>query len=70
MLHGAAVNSGKAFFVPADGVCWESMDPEVDDADKFSVHYLSLWTDVDDQPLRTGQSKRSDAKLCSPPAKA
>ncbi|QDV65165.1 hypothetical protein Pan14r_28690 [Crateriforma conspicua] len=54
MLHGAAVNSGKAFFAPADGVCWVSVDPEVDDADNVSVHHLSLGTDADDQPLRTG----------------
>ena len=26
MLHGAAMNSGKAFFAPADGICWLAVE--------------------------------------------
>ncbi|SMP64239.1 hypothetical protein SAMN06265222_108191 [Neorhodopirellula lusitana] len=44
-LHGAIVNQGKAFFAPADGVCWVDVDLEVDDdPDAVEVHYLSLGT--------------------------
>lgn len=55
MLHGATTNSGKAFFAPADGICWTEVDREVDDtAGPVVVHYLTLGKDGDDKPLRTG----------------
>jgi len=76
-LHGATVNSGKAFFAPADGVCWVTVDAEVDDdPESVAVHHLSLGKDADDKPLRTGAftnlgkhvlftaGKTDQAKLC------
>ena len=55
MLHGAALVSGKAFFAPADGVCWVAVDQNLEhDPESVSVHHLSLGHDEDDQPLRTG----------------
>ncbi|MDG2220601.1 MAG: hypothetical protein P8L85_04435 [Rubripirellula sp.] len=54
-LHGAAMNSGKAFFAPADGVCWVAVDHELNKApESVTVHHLSLGTDDDDEPMRTG----------------
>lgn len=77
MLHGATTNSGKVFFAPADGVCWVDADREVeDDPGSVNVRHLSLGTDADDKPLRTGvfenfgryvlftAGKGDDAKLC------
>lgn len=55
MLHGATMNSGKAFFAPADGICWVAVDRELDDdPDSVKVHHLSLGEDADGKPLRTG----------------
>lgn len=55
MLHGAALVSGKAFFAPADGVCWVAADENLEhDSESVSVHHLSLGHDKDDKPLRTG----------------
>ncbi|MCG8651204.1 MAG: hypothetical protein MI861_15305 [Pirellulales bacterium] len=55
MLHGAAMNSGKAFFAPAEGICWVTVDYELDDApESVAVHHLSLGMDENDKPLRTG----------------
>jgi hypothetical protein len=54
-LHGAAVVADKAFFAPADGVCWVAVDRELDDApEAVVIHHLSLGNDADDKPLRTG----------------
>lgn len=55
MLHGATMNSGKAFFAPADGICWVAVDHELDDSpDEVAVHHLSLGVDSEEKPLRTG----------------
>lgn len=55
MLHGATMNSGKAFFAPADGICWVAVDHELDDVpNSVAVHHLSLGVDGDEKPLRTG----------------
>lgn len=54
-LHGATVNSGKAFFAPSDGLCWVTVDTELDDdPNAIVVHQLSLGKDLADKPLRTG----------------
>jgi hypothetical protein len=63
-LHGAAVVADKAFFAPADGVCWVAVDPELnDDPESVVVHHLSLGHDQDDQPLRTGAFGQIDNHL-------
>ncbi|MEO1529974.1 MAG: hypothetical protein AAFX06_31550 [Planctomycetota bacterium] len=54
-LHGATMNSGKAFFAPADGVCWVEADKQLDDKpEAVVIHQLSLGEDAEGQPLRTG----------------
>jgi len=76
-LHGAAINSGKAFFAPADGICWVAVDRELNgSAESVVVHHLSLGTNEYDEPLRTGSftnrghhlvftvGKGSGTKLC------
>ncbi len=63
-LHGAAVVADKAFFAPAEGVCWVTVDPELNDApESVVVHHLSLGSDHDDKPLRTGAFARIDDHL-------
>ncbi|TVP97853.1 MAG: hypothetical protein EA381_13995 [Planctomycetaceae bacterium] len=77
-LHGATTNQGKVFFAPADGVCWVVADRTVDaDPASVEVHTISLGTDTEGKPLRTGafanfrehvlfvSGKGNDAKLCS-----
>lgn len=55
MLHGAILHEDKAFFAPAEGICWVGVDPEVDDIPSdVHVHHISLGHDADDKPLRTG----------------
>tara|TARA_A100001391_G_scaffold135268_2_gene94060 strand:+ start:210 stop:1550 length:1341 start_codon:yes stop_codon:yes gene_type:complete len=64
VLHGATANSGRVFFAPADGVCWVDADLECDDdPESVDVHYLSLGTDEDDQPLRTGAFANLDNRV-------
>lgn len=54
-LHGATVCQGKAFFAPAEGVCWVPIDLDVDDDPQtIDPKVISLGTDSADQPLRTG----------------
>ncbi len=54
-LHGAAMNSGKAFFAPADGVCWVAADRELGGTpESVAIQHLSLGSDADGKPLRTG----------------
>ena len=54
-LHGAAMNSGKAFFAPADGVCWVAVDREIaGSAESVAIEHLSLGSNDDGKPLRTG----------------
>jgi len=55
-IHGATANSGKAFFAPADGVCWVNADQSLQKtAETVQVNHLSLGTDEEaDKPLRTG----------------
>ena len=54
-LHGATANSGKVFFAPADGVCWVEADRDLNMApESVSIHHLSLGTDQNAAPLRTG----------------
>lgn len=54
-LHGATTNQGKVFLAPADGVCWVIADRGVDaDPASVKVHSISLGTDADGKPLRTG----------------
>ena len=53
-LHGAALVGDRAFFAPADGICWVDVDPQVTRGpDSVVVHHLSLGTD-DNSPRRTG----------------
>jgi hypothetical protein len=59
MLHGAALVADKAFFAPADGVCWVTVDEDLnDDPESVAVHHLSLGTDDEEKPLRTGAFSR------------
>ena len=61
MLHGATMNSGRAFFAPDDGVCWVAADRDMNDApDSVVVHHLSLGEDADGKPLRTGAFAKAD----------
>lgn len=76
MLHGATTNSGKAFFAPADGICWVNVDHHADSPSTANVNHLSLGKDADGKPLRTGAfanlgnhvlftaGRGDDAKLC------
>ncbi len=58
-LHGATMNAGKAFFAPADGICWVAVDRELDDGpESVAVHHLSLGEDSEGKPLRTGAFAR------------
>uniref|UniRef100_A0A7C2JWZ2 Uncharacterized protein n=1 Tax=Schlesneria paludicola TaxID=360056 RepID=A0A7C2JWZ2_9PLAN len=53
-LHGATACQGKAFFAPADGVCWiDTGTTPVVDPKQVTIHHLSLGK-VNDKPLRTG----------------
>lgn len=54
VIHGAAANSGKVFFAPADGICWIQADLEAKakPAD-VRIHHIPLGK-KDDKPLRTG----------------
>ncbi|MGV2338535.1 MAG UNVERIFIED_CONTAM: hypothetical protein LVR18_32425 [Planctomycetaceae bacterium] len=56
VIHGATVNSGKAFFAPRDGICWVAADENTSGTpESVEVHHLSLGTDLEaQQPLRTG----------------
>ncbi|KAA1258451.1 hypothetical protein LF1_09710 [Rubripirellula obstinata] len=76
-LHGATINSGKAFFAPSEGVCWVEADREMSaNSETVTVNHLSLGKDADDKPLRTGafanlkshviftSGKGDQAKLC------
>jgi hypothetical protein len=56
VIHGATVNSGKAFFAPRDGICWVAADENTSGTpESIEVHHLSLGTDLEtQQPLRTG----------------
>ncbi|MEM6473665.1 MAG: hypothetical protein AAF802_29170 [Planctomycetota bacterium] len=54
-LHGASMNSGRAFFAPADGVCWVDADLKLSSAgESVDVNHLSLGSDQDGIPSRTG----------------
>lgn len=77
-LHGATTNQGKVFFAPAGGVCWVAADRRVEaDPADVEVHSISLGTDAEGKPLRTGafanfqnqvlfvSGKAGEAKLCS-----
>lgn len=77
-LHGATANQGKVFFAPAGGVCWVAADRRVEaDPSEVEVHSISLGTDAEGKPLRTGafanfqnhvlfvSGKADVAKLCS-----
>ena len=58
------MNSGKAFFAPADGVCWVRADENLSDApESITIHHLSLGTDPDGKPLRTGAFVRDGRHL-------
>ncbi|MCR9201379.1 MAG: hypothetical protein NXI04_22270 [Planctomycetaceae bacterium] len=68
VIHGATSNSGRAFFAPADGICWVDVDSAVSlNADTVKVNHLTLGTDEEtDKPLRTGAFENSrNWVLCS-----
>lgn len=63
-LHGATSVADKVFFAPADGVCWVDADVELkNDAATATVHHLSLGTDPDGKPRRTGAFATMDSHV-------
>lgn len=54
-LHGATTNNRKVFFAPSDGICWVDADASVSkDPNTIKPQYISLGTDAEGKPLRTG----------------
>ncbi len=53
-IHGATMNSSKAFFATSDGISWVEADKDVSHARSVQIQTLSLGKDANDKPLRTG----------------
>ena len=54
-IHGAVACANRAFFAPADGICWVNADRNFSLASQNPVvHHLSLGKDANGKPLRTG----------------
>jgi hypothetical protein len=53
-IHGAIVCQGKAFFAPAEGICWVTADVSLKaDPQQLQIHHHDLGKDGD-KPRRTG----------------
>lgn len=63
-LHGATACGNRAFFAPADGICWINVPAANSwNVDDLAVHHISLGKDGD-KPVRTGAFSVFDKYVC------